>query len=48
MPRPPLPPFTTPGAAQKVQLAGDAWNSRVRFQYEWRDEGDRTMFGPRS
>lgn len=26
--RPPLPPFTTETAAQKVRLAEDAWNSR--------------------
>ena len=26
--RPPLPPFTLEGAAQKVRLAEDAWNSR--------------------
>ena len=26
--RPPLPPFTTESAAQKVQAAEDAWNSR--------------------
>ncbi|WP_157246941.1 DUF1348 family protein [Nonomuraea typhae] len=28
MSRPPLPPFTAETAAQKVQLAEDAWNSR--------------------
>ncbi|GAA4074402.1 nuclear transport factor 2 family protein [Nonomuraea soli] len=28
MSRPPLPPFTAATAAQKVQLAEDAWNSR--------------------
>ncbi|MFG6457246.1 DUF1348 family protein [Roseateles sp. BYS96W] len=28
MSRPPLPPFTTETAAQKVRLAEDAWNSR--------------------
>lgn len=27
-PRPPLPPFTHAGAAHKVRLAEDAWNSR--------------------
>jgi nuclear transport factor 2 (NTF2) superfamily protein len=27
-PRPPLPPFTTETAIQKVRLAEDAWNSR--------------------
>jgi uncharacterized protein len=27
-PRPPLPPFTSETAAQKVRLAEDAWNSR--------------------
>lgn len=27
-PRPPLPPFDTPSAIQKVRLAEDAWNSR--------------------
>lgn len=26
--RPPLPPFTREGAAQKVRMAEDAWNSR--------------------
>ena len=26
--RPPLPPFTTESAAQKVRMAEDAWNSR--------------------
>lgn len=28
MSRPPLPPFTTETAAQKVRMAEDAWNSR--------------------
>ena len=28
MPRPPLPPFTTTSAAEKVRLAEDGWNSR--------------------
>ncbi|WP_010188236.1 nuclear transport factor 2 family protein [Sphingomonas sp. PAMC 26605] len=28
MPRPPLPPFTSETAAQKVRMAEDAWNSR--------------------
>jgi len=28
MPRPPLPPFTTETAEQKVQAAEDAWNTR--------------------
>lgn len=28
MPRPPLPPFTTEAAEQKVQAAEDAWNTR--------------------
>jgi len=27
-PRPPVPPFTTESAAQKVRMAEDAWNSR--------------------
>ncbi len=27
-PRPPFPPFDAPGAAQKVRLAEDAWNTR--------------------
>jgi len=27
-PRPPLPPFDAHGAAQKIRLAEDAWNSR--------------------
>ena len=26
--KPPLPPFTAETAAQKVRMAGDAWNSR--------------------
>ena len=26
--RPPLPPFTSESAAQKVRLAEDSWNSR--------------------
>ncbi len=29
MTRPPLPPFTTETAAQKVRMAEDAWNSRT-------------------
>ncbi|NKF23055.1 DUF1348 family protein [Solimonas marina] len=44
-PRPPLPPFTAETAAQKVQMAEDAWNSRdperVALAYtedsEWRN-----------
>src|ERR671939_392687 len=28
MRRPPLPPFTAETAAQKVRMAGDAWNTR--------------------
>jgi hypothetical protein len=44
-PRPPLPPFTEETAAQKVQAAEDAWNSRdparVSLAYtedtEWRN-----------
>lgn len=44
-PRPPLPPFTEESAAQKVQAAEDAWNSRdpgrVSLAYteetEWRN-----------
>ena len=28
LPRPPLPPFTSESAAQKVRMAEDAWNSR--------------------
>lgn len=27
-PRPPLPPFTSASAAQKIRMAEDAWNSR--------------------
>ena len=27
-PRPPLPPFTTETATQKVRMAEDAWNTR--------------------
>jgi hypothetical protein len=27
-PRPPLPPFTTEAATQKVRVAEDAWNTR--------------------
>jgi uncharacterized protein len=30
--RPPIPPFTTETAAQKVRLAEDAWNSRAPQQ----------------
>jgi len=30
--RPPLPPFTTETAAQKVRLAEDAWNTRTPSQ----------------
>ena len=29
-PRPPLPPFDAQTAAQKVRMAGDAWNTRER------------------
>ncbi|MGD9572923.1 MAG: DUF1348 family protein [Thermoleophilia bacterium] len=47
-PRPPLPPFTRETAAQKVQGAEDAWNTRdperVALAYsedsEWRNRGD--------
>jgi nuclear transport factor 2 (NTF2) superfamily protein len=47
-PRPPLPPFTRETAAQKVQSAEDAWNTRdperVSLAYsedsEWRNRGD--------
>ena len=28
MPRPPLPPFTTVSAAEKIRLAEDGWNTR--------------------
>ncbi len=45
--RPPLPPFTAETAAQKVQAAEDAWNTRdpqkVSLAYtedsEWRNRG---------
>ena len=47
-PRPPVPPFTRETAAQKVQAAEDAWNTRnpekVALAYsedsEWRNRGD--------
>lgn len=47
-PRPPVPPFTRETAAQKVQAAEDAWNTRdperVSLAYsedsEWRNRGD--------
>ena len=47
--RPPLPPFTTETAKQKVQMAEDAWNSKVpervclayTIDTEWRN---RTEF----
>ena len=47
-PRPPLPPSTEETARQKVQAAGDAWNSRdperVSLAYtedtEWRNRTD--------
>lgn len=47
-PRYPLPPFTAQTAAQKVQAAEDAWNTRdpekVSMAYtvdtEWRNRGD--------
>jgi nuclear transport factor 2 (NTF2) superfamily protein len=47
-PRPPLPPFTRETAAQKVQGAEDAWNTRdpqrVALAYSedsaWRNRGD--------
>ena len=53
-PRPPLPPFTEETARQKVQAAGDAWNSRdperVSLAYtvdkEWRNRTD--LSGSRS
>ena len=46
--RPPLPPFTTETAAQKVRLAEDAWNSRdperVALAYtpdsQWRNRAE--------
>jgi uncharacterized protein len=47
-PRPPVPPFTRETAAQKVQAAEDAWNTRdperVALAYSddsrWRNRGD--------
>ncbi len=47
-PRPPLPPFTSETARQKVRLAEDAWNSRdperVSLAYtvdtEWRNRAE--------
>ena len=48
MSRPPLPPFTSETAAQKVRMAEDAWNSRdpekVSLAYTpdsvWRNRGE--------
>jgi hypothetical protein len=54
--KPPLPPFTRETAAQKVQAAEDAWNSReperVALAYTedsvWRNrDSERRIFGPR-
>ena len=49
-PRPPLPPFTSETAAEKVRKAEDAWNSRdperVALAYtldsHWRNRAEQT------
>ena len=53
-PRPPVPPFTRETAAQKVQAAEDAWNTRdperVALAYSedsrWRNRGDFVVGRP--
>jgi nuclear transport factor 2 (NTF2) superfamily protein len=44
--RPPLPPFTAETAAQKVQAAEDAWNSRDPQRASLAAE--RRITGPRT
>ena len=51
--RPPLPPFTSETAVEKVRLAEDGWNSRdpgkVALAYtvdsQWRNRADSSMAG---
>ena len=46
--RPPLPPFTAETAAQKVQVAEDAWNSRESSINDVPiEESERRIFGTR-
>ena len=48
MARPPLPPFDTASAAQKVRLAEDAWNTRNPEQVALAYGIETISFGPQN